>query len=119
MRIVKKPTRVLPKLGEHGTNTTHPILIISCDDGCDYTLAQLAKKIGMNTQKLVYQLRALGWKHPQVLDAKFGKLPPPPQNRGNDQWKKLSDHSRHHRLAKIVRAGNLERRGAKPQREDV
>lgn len=114
MRIVKKPTKVLPKLGEHGTNTTHPILIISCDDGCDYTLAQLGKKIGMSSQKLVYQIRALGWKHPRVLYPKIGKLPPPPQNRGNDQWKRLSDKSRLHRLEHIPRAGSLERRGVKP-----
>ena len=113
MRIVKKPTKVLPKLGEHGTNTTHPILIITCDDGCDYTLAQLAKKVGMSSQKLVYQIRSLGWKHPQVLDPKFGKLPPPPDRRGNDQWKRLSDKSRHDRLKSIARAGSLDPRGAK------
>ena len=108
-KIIKEPTRVRPKLGEHGTNTTHPILLITCDDGRDYTITQLAQVLSMTRQKLSYQIMTLGWDHPRVLDWSYGKLPSRPPLGGNDAWRRLSDEPRGHRLACIPRVGIMER----------
>ena len=120
MRIIKKPFLVLPKLGEHGSNTTHPILMICCDDGHTYTLQQLAGKLGMSRQKLIYQIKTLGWKHPEVLHPDFkGAASGEGQRRtlhGNEAWKNLSDTSRLFKMPNVP-TGSLERRDAQPKRE--
>lgn len=114
LRIIREPVRVKPTPGEHGTNTTHKIMLISCDDGRDYTLQQLAEYLGVKKQKIVYQITSLGWDHPQVLDPHFGKLPPPRKS-GNALWHQLSTKSRFKMLLKIPPAGSWEEKQQGPK----
>jgi len=117
MRIIKKPFRVLPKLGEHGSNTTHQILMICCDDGNTYTLQQLADKVEMSRQKLIYQIKTMGWQHPEVLNSAYKEASTGKGQRrvlrGNASWQKLSDKPRFVKIANVP-TGSLERRGAQP-----
>jgi len=111
-RIVKAPERVRPDKEKHGTNTTHSILLITCDDGCEYTIDQLAKKKDMTRQKLYWRLGNFPWDHPEILNEKMsdaGKGGGVPRA-GNSAWKQLSGVERKNKLAALPHAGILERR---------
>ena len=115
-RIVKKPERVRPDREKHGVNTTHKILVITCDDGCEYTIDQLAKIKGLTRQKLYWRLSHYPWSHPEILkdqmsDAKKGGGVP---KAGNEAWKKLSGDDRDHKLTTLPPVGSLERRNCRP-----
>jgi len=109
LRIIREPQLVYKKKGEDGTNTTHKIMIVSCDDGNDYTLAQLGEKIGKTMQWIGYNIKALGWDHPDVLNTLAKKVKGGrPMSDGNGLWQSLSGKPRSIKLSCLPRPGSFE-----------
>jgi hypothetical protein len=101
-RIIKQP--VIVKANKRGAPTT---MIITCDDGREYGIQELAQIVGFKHSHGLYQrLRNIGWDDPDALN--------PPSKRGyrvngsttlnsggTGDWGKLSSKDRSAKLHKI------------------
>jgi len=114
----EKPTRIIMpprivKLGKRGAATT---MILTCDNGEEYGIQELAKIVGFAHSHGLYQrLRSHGWDNADILK--------PPSRKGyridgggsgacaeKGELSRLSNRSRSENLKKIPAAGIWERR---------
>lgn len=123
IRIIKEPTKVKPIKGMHGTNTTHPILLITCNNGFSYTINELASLLGRSRQQVAWRLREVGWQDPRCLD--FSEDNDCRCNRrggntsGNSAWAALSNRPRLLDLDRIPPAGSWESSGGRSKNINV
>ncbi|MGV0961831.1 MAG: hypothetical protein ACOYB1_18555 [Limnohabitans sp.] len=110
-KIIKQPVDVRQGIDRDGKESGHLVMIITCDDDCQYTVKDLAKKLEINWQKLYRRLRKHPWDHPEILAKEMScekRGGPRPGAAGNDLWQNLSEKKRFYKLADLPRAGVLE-----------
>jgi len=91
-----------------------------CDDGVEYTLAELAAAVSISRQTIYGRITSYGWDSPYIL------VPPTTLGflingdrvnasgsdcGGNDEYRRLSDVPRQHNLARLPPPGLWERGG--------
>jgi len=87
-RIIKEPTK------KAVSGQQNKMVLCLCDDGNEYTCAELAEIWGLETYQGAYQrLRRVGWDHPDLFTV--GKIKTKPVvDGGNAAWQTLGDNRR-------------------------
>lgn len=102
------PTRIIkpPKIVRTKRSGAPKQMIITCDDGKEYYINDLAVKLGFASGHGLYQrLRMIGYDHPGILRPPDRRRPfnrdIPADGGGNAEWKKLSGRDRSKNLNKF------------------
>jgi hypothetical protein len=110
LRIIEKPTLVKRR----GHYYTYLVL----DDGCTYSLSEVAEMIGITTSGLDSRIRVKGWRYEHVLNppARRGmRISGGPttgnkiEQSGTSEWRAMSAKPRTHNLRKIKPLGTFEK----------
>lgn len=102
------PTRIIkpPKMVKTRRSGAPRQMVITCNDGKEYYINELAVKLGFASGHGLYQrLRMIGYDHPNILRPADRRRPlgrdMSPDAGGNVEWKKLSGKDRPNNLKNL------------------
>jgi hypothetical protein len=87
--------------------------IFTCNDGKEYTLAQLSEATAIPLQMLTYRIRRYPWQSEMILNPE--NLKTRAEMTAINEWEGLSEKVRRKNLVKLKSPGSWERAQNKPQ----